>query len=113
YDLIQVRCIPEGKIKPIEFYEQANLDTQVLSNIRRVHFEKPTPAAFLLPIISNLIEYYSNELHEKHHLPSPLCLILSPTRELALQTEHEARKFAYQTPVIPCSVVGGHDTVRA
>ncbi|CAF1399029.1 unnamed protein product [Rotaria sp. Silwood1] len=57
-------------------------------------------AAFLLPIISNLIEYYSNELHDKHDPPSPLCLILSPTRELALQTEREARKFAYQTAVI-------------
>ncbi|CAF4837377.1 unnamed protein product, partial [Rotaria sp. Silwood1] len=88
------------KAKPIEFYEQANLDTQVLSNIRRVHFEEPTPAAFLLPIISNLIEYYSNELHDKHNPPSSLCLILSPTRELALQTEREARKFAYQTAVI-------------
>ncbi|CAF4934528.1 unnamed protein product [Rotaria sp. Silwood1] len=87
-------------LKPVEFYEQANLDTQVLSNIRRVHFEEPTPAAFLLPIISNLIEYYSNELHDKHDPPSPLCFILSPTRELALQTEREARKFAYQTAVI-------------
>ncbi|CAF3794837.1 unnamed protein product [Rotaria sp. Silwood1] len=57
-------------------------------------------AAFLLPIISNLIEYYSNELHDKHNPPSSLCLILSPTRELALQTEREARKFAYQTAVI-------------
>ncbi|CAF3963427.1 unnamed protein product, partial [Rotaria sp. Silwood1] len=52
YDLIQVRCIPEGKIKPIEFYEQANLDTQVLSNIRRVHFEKPTPVQrYTIPCI--------------------------------------------------------------
>ncbi|CAF4501023.1 unnamed protein product, partial [Rotaria sp. Silwood2] len=98
YHQTQVRYIPE--VKPIEFYEQANLDIQVLSNIRRVHFEEPTPAAFLLPIISNLIEYYSNELHDKHDPPSPLCLILSSTREVALQTEREARKFAYQTAVI-------------
>ncbi len=59
-------------------------------------------AAFLLPIISNLLEYHADDLPEKHNPPAPLCLILSPTRELALQTEREARKFAYQTAVIPC-----------
>ncbi len=59
-------------------------------------------AAFLLPIISNLLEYHADELVEKNHPPAPLCLVVSPTRELALQTEREARKFAYQTPVIPC-----------
>jgi probable ATP-dependent RNA helicase DDX4 len=66
-------------------------------------------AAFLLPIISNLLEYHADELAEKNHPPAPLCLIVSPTRELALQTEREARKFAYQTAVIPCSAIGGHD----
>ncbi|CAF3408095.1 unnamed protein product, partial [Rotaria sp. Silwood2] len=123
------------KVKPIKLYEEANLGTQVLSNIRRAHFEEPTAiqlytipcirqqddimacaqtgsgktAAFLLPIISNLLEYHADKLSEKLHPPSPLCLIVSPTRELALQTEREARKFAYQTAVIPCSAVGGHD----
>ncbi|CAF3868793.1 unnamed protein product [Rotaria sordida] len=103
-------------VKLFEFYEQANLDTQVLSNICRVHFEEPTPvqcytipcireeddiiaraqtgfgktAAFLPAIISNLIEYYLNELYEKHDLSSPFCLILSPTREVVLQTERSA-----------------------
>ncbi|CAF0824494.1 unnamed protein product [Adineta steineri] len=135
YHRTQVQCTPEGKFKPIELYEEANLSTQILSNIRRAHFEEPTPiqrytipciqqrddimacaqtgsgktAAFLLPIISNLLECHSDELMEKAHPPAPLCLILSPTRELALQTEREARKFSYQTAVIPCSAVGGHD----
>ncbi|CAF0910812.1 unnamed protein product [Adineta ricciae] len=136
YHRTQARCTPEGKVKPIELYEEANLDTQVLSNIRRAHFEEPTPiqryalpciqqrddlmacaqtgsgktAAFLLPIISNLLQYHADDLSAKCEPPSPLCLVVSPTRELALQTEREARKFAYQTPVIPCSAVGGHDT---
>ncbi|CAF2903123.1 unnamed protein product [Rotaria sp. Silwood2] len=135
YHQTHVQCSPLDKIKPIELYEEANLGTQVLSNIRRAHFEEPTAiqrytipcirqqddimacaqtgsgktAAFLLPIISNLLEYHADDLSEKLHPPSPLCLIVSPTRELALQTEREARKFAYQTAVIPCSAVGGHD----
>jgi probable ATP-dependent RNA helicase DDX4 len=55
-----------------------------------------------LPIISNLLAFHTDDLTEKSHPPAPLCLIVSPTRELALQTEREARKFAYQTSVIPC-----------
>ncbi|CAF3473094.1 unnamed protein product [Rotaria sp. Silwood1] len=135
YHQTHVQCTPLDKVKPIELFEEANLATQILSNIRRAHFEELTAiqrytipcirqqddimacaqtgsgktAAFLLPIISNLLEYNADELSEKSHPPAPLCLIVSPTRELALQTEREARKFAYQTDVIPCSVVGGHD----
>jgi len=30
-------------VKSIELYEEANLGTQILSNIRRAHFEEPTP----------------------------------------------------------------------
>ena len=129
-------------------YEEGNLATQILSNIRRAHFEEPTPiqrytipsirqqddimacaqtgsgktvrtaftrvflvlttlnqAAFLLPILSNLLELGADELSERHHPPAPFCLVVSPTRELALQTEREARKFAYQTPVIPCKSI--------
>ncbi|CAF4524780.1 unnamed protein product [Rotaria socialis] len=134
YDVVHVQCTSPGKVKPIELYEEANLGTQILSNIRRAHFEEPTAiqrytipcirqhddimayaqtgsgktAAFLLPIISNLLSYNADELAENQNPPAPLCLIVSPTRELALQTEREARKFAFETPVIPCSTVGDH-----
>ncbi len=57
-----------------------------------------------MPIISNLLEYHADDLIERNHPPTPLCLIVSPTRELALQTEREARKFAYQTAVLPCKL---------
>ncbi|CAF3633797.1 unnamed protein product [Rotaria socialis] len=135
YHTAHVQCTPPGKVQPIELYEEANLGTQILSNIRRAQFEEPTAiqrytipcirqqddimacaqtgsgktAAFLLPIISNLLSYNADELAENQNPPAPLCLIVSPTRELALQTEREARKFAFETSVIPCSAVGGHD----
>ncbi|CAF3398486.1 unnamed protein product, partial [Rotaria sp. Silwood2] len=49
YHQTPVRYIPE--VRPIEFYEQANLDIQVLSNIRRVH-EEPTPVQrYTIPCI--------------------------------------------------------------
>ncbi|CAF5210657.1 unnamed protein product [Rotaria magnacalcarata] len=128
YHVAHVQCTPPDKVKPIELYEEANLGTQILSNIRRAYFEEPTAiqryaipclrqqddimacaqtgsgktAAFLLPIISNLLSYNADELGENQKPPAPLCLIVSPTRELALQTEREARKFAFETPVILC-----------
>lgn len=128
FSFLSYRQTNLDRVKPIELYEEANLSTQVLSNIRRAHFEEPTPiqryalpcirqqdnlmacaqtgsgktAAFLLPIISNLMDCHADELSERNHPPTPLCLVISPTRELALQTEREARKFAYQTPIIPC-----------
>lgn len=39
----------------------------------------------------------------------PLALVLSPTRELAVQIFDEARKFAYRSRVRPCVVYGGAD----
>lgn len=56
-------------------------------------------AAFLLPIIANLLEFHADELAERPSPPAPLCLILSPTRELALQTTQVATKFAFETAV--------------
>ncbi|CAF1027635.1 unnamed protein product [Rotaria sordida] len=135
YPQVHVHCTPLYKVKPIELYEEANLGVQVLSNIRRANFEEPTAiqryiipcirqqddimvcaqtgsgktTAFLLSIISNLLEYHADELSNQTHPQLPLCLIVSPTRELALQTEREARKFTYQTAIIPCSAVGGQD----
>ncbi|CAF2104220.1 unnamed protein product [Rotaria magnacalcarata] len=116
YHVAHVQCTPPDKVKPIELYEEANLGTQILSSIRRAYFEEPTAiqryaipclrqqddimacaqtgsgktAAFLLPIISNLLSYNADELGENQKPPAPLCLIVSPTRELALQTERSA-----------------------
>jgi len=37
----------------------------------------------------------------------PLVVVLSPTRELAVQIFNEARKFCYRTMLRPCVVYGG------
>ncbi|CAF3787311.1 unnamed protein product [Rotaria sp. Silwood1] len=139
YSIIQIRSTPLDKVKPIKLNEEANLDIQVLSNIRLAHFEDLTAiqryilpcirqrddllvcvqiesnksAPFILPIISNLLECHANELSNREYPPSPLCLIVSPTCELALKTEREARKITDRTAVVPCSVADGHDMFTA
>jgi len=52
-------------------------------------------AAFLIPIIEKII-----------HNPSFRALIITPTRELALQIREEMRKFTYQIPVYSTFCIG-------
>jgi len=72
-------------------------------------------AAFLLPIIHNLLSggnsggrrrvsggYNNREVY-------PSAVILSPTRELAIQIHVQARKFLYRTGLRTCVVYGGAD----
>ncbi|KAI1315654.1 hypothetical protein EDD11_000547 [Mortierella claussenii] len=75
-------------------------------------------AAFLVPIISNLVDkifrgriktirrrsgVYSSK-------PSPLFMVILPTRELAIQIFEEARRFTYRTPLRPVVIYGGSNT---
>ena len=39
---------------------------------------------------------------------SPAILIIVPTRELALQIYHEARRITYRSALRPCVVYGGY-----
>ena len=49
---VSICTLIAGRVKSIELYEEANLPTQVLSNIRRAHFEEPTPIQrYALPCI--------------------------------------------------------------
>uniref|UniRef100_A0A0K0E8A3 RNA helicase n=1 Tax=Strongyloides stercoralis TaxID=6248 RepID=A0A0K0E8A3_STRER len=58
-------------------------------------------AAFLLPIIDAILkENYEREVR------SPLAVIISPTRELALQTHEQARKFTVDTGVTTAKAYG-------
>jgi len=71
-------------------------------------------AAFLAPILNNIFLNGppKNLPPQKYHGRNkqyPLCLVLAPTRELAVQIYNEALKLAYRSRVRPCVVYGGAD----
>ena len=64
-------------------------------------------AAYLLPIVNKLIEN-NNEAETGETMQAPKCVVITPTRELAIQTHNDARKFAEGSMVK--SVVAYDDT---
>jgi ATP-dependent RNA helicase RhlE len=104
-----------------------NLNDQILEGIQAMNYETPTPvqqqvipeilaghdviasaqtgtgktAAFLLPIIHNIIS--------SPHSDQIKALVIVPTRELALQINQQVEGFGYFTPVSSLAVYGGGD----
>lgn len=102
----------------IKKFDAANLRSSLLENITKSGYTVPTPiqkvsipvitegrdlmacaqtgsgktAAFLLPILNSILDE-SIDLE----IGKPQAVIVSPTRELAIQIFNEARKFAYTT----------------
>lgn len=69
-------------------------------------------AAFLVPMISLLLRSDGPPTPpagtmSNRRVSYPSVLILSPTRELAVQIHEEAIKFTYNSGIIPCVVFGG------
>jgi probable ATP-dependent RNA helicase DDX4 len=66
-------------------------------------------AAFILPIMTNILHdgIQSSELMS---IQEPQALILAPTRELALQTFNECKKFSYGSVIKSAILYGGVDT---
>lgn len=61
-------------------------------------------AAFLLPVL--------NQLSEGNHQKDAInCIIMTPTRELALQIDQQMEGFSYFIPVSSVAVYGGSDGV--
>ena len=103
-----------------------------MDNIQRAGYDKPTPvqkyavpilcagfdimacaqtgsgktAAFCFPIIHGIIDR-GLQAPRGGRKTFPIALVLSPTRELAIQIHEESRKFAYQTGVASVVVYGG------
>ncbi|ESO02202.1 hypothetical protein HELRODRAFT_65423, partial [Helobdella robusta] len=116
-------------------FEDAPVTPKILENIKKAGYSLPTPiqqwsipailhgrdlmacaqtgsgktAAFLIPVLSLLLADNESLMKASMDLstPSPLVVILTPTRELALQTHKEIRKFAFQTVIKSCCVYGG------
>jgi len=114
--------------KPIKNWAQAGVETKVLNMLKRLNYVKPTPIqaqaipailngrdiigisktgsgktlAFLLPMFRHILD---QDLLQSGD--GPIALIMSPTRELALQTYKEANKFCRPLGLNVVCVYGG------
>ena len=122
-------------IKPLNHFSEANLSELLYENVKKSGYEIPTPvqkyaipailkkrdlmacaqtgsgktAAFLLPIMTNIL-HDGIESSSLMAVQMPQALILSPTRELALQIFNECKKFSFRS-MIKCGILyGGVDT---
>jgi probable ATP-dependent RNA helicase DDX4 len=117
----------------IKSFEECNLRSLLMENIRKSKYTNPTPvqrhalpiimagrdmmacaqtgsgktAAFLLPMLHQLLAD-GTEPHMGHP-QSPEVVILTPTRELAIQITKEAKKFAYKCNLGVMALYGGTD----
>lgn len=117
---------------PMRSWQESGLPKRLLDIVDMVGYKEPSPiqraaipialqardligvavtgsgktAAFLLP----LLVYISDlpPLTEVNRSDGPYALILAPTRELVLQIESEARKFAEPLGFRCVSIIGGH-----
>ncbi|KJH45439.1 DEAD/DEAH box helicase [Dictyocaulus viviparus] len=114
--------------KPIKTWAQCGVEFKILQQLKRHNYTKPTSIqaqaipcimagrdiigiaktgsgktlAFLLPMFRHILD--QPELEE---LDGPIAVIMSPTRELAMQTWKEANKFAKVLDIRVVCVYGG------
>merc|ERR1719402_395039 len=138
YDSIPVKVLGENKPSPITDFQNSGLATILLENVMRAQYTVPTPvqkhaipiimagrdlmasaqtgsgktAAFLLPIVSNLLEAGVSSVSVGDRMPQcPEVVIMSPTRELAMQIKDEARRFAAGSD-LRCVVIYGGTSIH-
>lgn len=134
YEDIPVETSGDNVPPPVNTFADIDLGNELNANIRRCKYVKPTPvqrhaipislggrdlmacaqtgsgktAAFCFPIISGIMKSQKTAPKPRgFRTVFPLALILSPTRELSVQINEEARKFAYQTGVRVVVAYGG------
>eukprot|EP01080_Neovahlkampfia_damariscottae_P007110 gene7110-11273_t len=132
YNDIPVEVSGEDCPEPLETFEKCDLHDKVAQNVKRANYSTPTPiqkfsipsilggrdlmacaqtgsgktAAFLLPSINSILLNGTSK-SPKQFLTYPSTVIMTPTRELAIQIYDEAKKFAFKTGLIPQVVYGG------
>merc|ERR1719291_1386264 len=135
YEKIPVSVTGENRPQPISQFSGAGLRPLLMENVTKWGYGVPTPvqknaipiimagrdlmacaqtgsgktAAFLLPIIHKLISTQA-DAGVGSSAASPQALVVTPTRELALQIYNEARKFAQGSMVKPAVAYGGTST---
>lgn len=129
---ISIRSSARGKIPNLaRGWDETGLPRDVLRLVRRVGYDAPSPiqmaaipvglggrdciglaetgsgktAAFVLPMVVHVME--RPRMTPKVAMSGPYALVLAPTRELALQIESEARKFAGPMGFKVVCVIGG------
>ena len=131
YENIPVKVTGEEVPEKIDTFADANLLSLIMANIAKSRYQSPTPvqkyalpmvltgrdvmgcaqtgsgktAAFLIPIIHKLLEGGVGG-NGGHGVSCPEVVIMSPTRELAIQIKDEARKFCSGSP-LKCVVAYG------
>lgn len=112
-------------------FSELNLEESVLNALDAINFKECTPvqeqtipvlleghdligvaqtgtgktAAYLLPVLSKLCsgQYPEDSIN---------CIIMSPTRELAIQIDRQMEAFSYFMPISGVPVYGGNDGIR-
>uniref|UniRef100_A0A8C3S1L2 Probable ATP-dependent RNA helicase DDX46 n=1 Tax=Chelydra serpentina TaxID=8475 RepID=A0A8C3S1L2_CHESE len=118
----------KGCPKPIKTWVQCGISMKILSSLKKHGYEKPTPIqtqaipaimsgrdligiaktgsgktiAFLLPMFRHIMDQRSLEEGE-----GPIAVIMTPTRELALQITKECKKFSKTLGFRVVCVYGG------
>jgi probable ATP-dependent RNA helicase DDX4 len=130
----------EESHKPIQSFDEVIKSETLLTGINKSKFTKPTPVqknaipillagkdlmacaqtgsgktlAFLLPMLQNFFSNANNlESGYGSEHQKPYGLVITPTRELALQIYTEAAKFTFGSYIKPQVIYGGTSTTHA
>lgn len=127
-ELEGIRIKGKGCPKPIKSWAQCGASRKILDVLKKHNYEKPTPIqaqaipvvmvgrdmigiaktgsgktlAFLIPMFRHILDQPALEADE-----GPIAIIMTPTRELAMQIGKESRKFTKSLNLHAVCVYGG------